>query len=43
MLAQAGYLDHAETVDSMTLFANQVMPRLREHEAERNRELTAAA
>ncbi|HVV32068.1 MAG TPA: LLM class flavin-dependent oxidoreductase [Vitreimonas sp.] len=30
MLGQAGYLDHAEAVDSMTLFAKEVAPRLRE-------------
>jgi alkanesulfonate monooxygenase SsuD/methylene tetrahydromethanopterin reductase-like flavin-dependent oxidoreductase (luciferase family) len=30
MLGQAGFLDHEETIDSMTLFAEQVAPRLRE-------------
>ncbi len=30
MLGQAGYLEHDDTVDSMTLFANEVAPRLRE-------------
>ena len=31
MLGQAGYLEHAETVDSMALFAKEVAPRLVEH------------
>jgi hypothetical protein len=43
MLAQAGYLDHEETVDSMTLFAEEVMPRLRDYARSKNAELTAAA
>jgi hypothetical protein len=41
MLGQAGYLSHEETVDSMTLFAEQVMPRLKEYNARRSRELGA--
>ena len=43
MLGQAGYLSHEETVDSMTLFANEVAPRLREYARSKNAELTAAA
>ena len=43
MLGQAGYLSHEETVDSMTLFANEVAPRLREYARPKNAELTAAA
>jgi len=30
MMGQAGTLDHAETVDNLTLFAREVLPRLRE-------------
>ena len=30
MMGQAGNLNHADTVDSLTLFANEVMPRLKE-------------
>ena len=30
LLSQAGLLSHAETVDSLTLFAKEVMPRLKE-------------
>jgi hypothetical protein len=41
MLGQAGYLNHEETVDSMTLFAEQVMPRLKEYNAQKIRELGA--
>lgn len=43
MLAQAGYLEHEETIDSMTLFAEEVAPRLREYARSKNLELTAAA
>ena len=28
MMGQAGYLNHADTVDNLTLFAKEVMPRL---------------
>jgi len=38
MLGQAGYLSHEETVDSMTLFSQEVMPRLREYAAQKARE-----
>ena len=41
MLGQAGYLEHEETVDSMTLFAEQVAPRLRAYAAEKDRALAA--
>jgi hypothetical protein len=30
LMAQAGTLSHADTADSLTLFAKEVMPRLRE-------------
>ena len=33
LMQQGGYLNHADTVDSMTLFAREVMPRLRERNA----------
>jgi hypothetical protein len=33
MLGQGGFLDHADTVANITLFANEVMPRLRELDA----------
>ena len=29
MMGQAGYLNHADTVDNLTLFAKEVMPRLK--------------
>jgi len=35
MLAQAGYLSHEETVDTLTLFSQEVAPRLREYSARR--------
>jgi hypothetical protein len=30
-MAQAGFLDHADTVDSLTLMAKEIMPRLKEY------------
>ena len=33
LMGQGGYLNHADTVDSMTLFAREVLPRLRERES----------
>ena len=30
MFGQGGFLDHADTVANITLFAKEVMPRLRE-------------
>jgi alkanesulfonate monooxygenase SsuD/methylene tetrahydromethanopterin reductase-like flavin-dependent oxidoreductase (luciferase family) len=30
MMGQAGHLSHEDTVDSLTLFAKEVMPRLKE-------------
>jgi hypothetical protein len=30
MFGQGGFLDHADTVENITLFAKEVMPRLRE-------------
>ena len=43
MLAQAGYLSHEETVDTLTLFAEQVAPRLREYTSRREASLSNAA
>jgi hypothetical protein len=31
MMAQAGWLSHEETVENLTLFANEVLPRLKEY------------
>ena len=31
MMGQAGFLSHADTVDSLTLFAKEVLPRLKEY------------
>lgn len=42
MLGQAGYLEHEETIDSMTLFAEQVAPRLRQYAKNKFPELQAA-
>ena len=33
MMTQAGQMEHADTVDSMTLFAREVMPRLQDFHA----------
>jgi len=30
-MAQAGFLTHADTVDSLTLMAKEIMPRLKEY------------
>ena len=30
VMAQAGFLSHADTVDSLTLMAKEIMPRLKE-------------
>jgi hypothetical protein len=30
MFGQGGFLDHADTVENITLFAKEVLPRLRE-------------
>jgi alkanesulfonate monooxygenase SsuD/methylene tetrahydromethanopterin reductase-like flavin-dependent oxidoreductase (luciferase family) len=43
MLSQAAYLSHDETVDTMTLFAEQVAPRLRQYAKTKNEELIQAA
>jgi hypothetical protein len=31
IIAQAGFLSHADTVDSLTLMAKEIMPRLKEY------------
>jgi alkanesulfonate monooxygenase SsuD/methylene tetrahydromethanopterin reductase-like flavin-dependent oxidoreductase (luciferase family) len=33
MMGQAGHLSHEDTVDNLTLFAKEVMPRLKQHAA----------
>ena len=33
LMSQGGYLNHKDTVDSMTLFAREVLPRLQERES----------
>jgi alkanesulfonate monooxygenase SsuD/methylene tetrahydromethanopterin reductase-like flavin-dependent oxidoreductase (luciferase family) len=43
MLSQAGYLSHDETVDTMTMFAEQVAPRLREYAKQKNEQIIQAA
>lgn len=35
LMNQGGYLDHADTVDSLRLFGREVLPRLKEREAAR--------
>jgi hypothetical protein len=31
IMAQAGFLNHADTVDSLTIMAKEIMPRLKEY------------
>jgi hypothetical protein len=31
MMGQAGYLSHEDTVDNLTLFSKEVLPRLQEY------------
>ena len=31
VMAQAGFLDHKDTVDSLTLLAKEILPRLKEY------------
>ena len=31
IMGQAGFLDHADTVDSLTLMAKEILPRLKEY------------
>ncbi len=42
MMGQAALLDHADTVDNLTLFANEVYPRLRELKQDSRERLPAA-
>ena len=42
MFGQGGFLDHADTVGNITLFAKEVLPRLRELNAEQKRAALAA-
>ena len=41
MFGQGGFLDHKDTVANITLFAKEVMPRLRELNAEPGRSAAA--
>ena len=43
VLASAGHISHAETVDSLTLFSKEVMPRLRELKSSHEVRLNNAA
>jgi alkanesulfonate monooxygenase SsuD/methylene tetrahydromethanopterin reductase-like flavin-dependent oxidoreductase (luciferase family) len=43
LLGQAGFMSHEETVDSLTLFAKEVMPRLREYSKQQEEKAFAAA
>jgi hypothetical protein len=42
MFGQGGFLDHADTVENITLFAKEVMPRLRELNREPQKTAVAA-
>jgi hypothetical protein len=42
VITQGGSLDHNDTVDSLTLLAKEIMPRLRDYE-QPNARRTAAA
>ena len=42
MMGQAGFLNHADTCDSLTLFAKEVLPRLREYKYSPERAPNAA-
>jgi hypothetical protein len=43
MFGQGGFLDHADTVANITLFGQEVMPRLRELNPEPKKASAAAA
>jgi alkanesulfonate monooxygenase SsuD/methylene tetrahydromethanopterin reductase-like flavin-dependent oxidoreductase (luciferase family) len=43
MFGQGGFLDHADTVANITLFAKEVLPRLRELSPESNKTAAVAA
>jgi alkanesulfonate monooxygenase SsuD/methylene tetrahydromethanopterin reductase-like flavin-dependent oxidoreductase (luciferase family) len=43
VLASAGHISHAETVDSLTLFSKEVMPRLKELKSSHEVDLSKAA
>jgi hypothetical protein len=38
-MAQGGWLDHANTVDNLTLFSKEVLPRLKELKADDTHQL----
>jgi hypothetical protein len=41
-MAQAGLLNHADTVDSLTLMAKEIMPRLKEYKQPAVAQIAAA-
>ena len=43
MFGQGGFLDHADTVGNITLFAKEVLPRLGELDPKRSKLAAAAA
>lgn len=42
VITQGGSLDHNDTVDSLTLLAREIMPRLRDYEQPKARRTAAA-
>ena len=42
VMAQGGFLDHRDTVDSLTLMAQEIVPRLKEYEQPGARRTAAA-
>ena len=42
VMAQAGFLSHADTVDSLTLMAKEIMPRLKEYKQPEAAQIAAA-
>jgi alkanesulfonate monooxygenase SsuD/methylene tetrahydromethanopterin reductase-like flavin-dependent oxidoreductase (luciferase family) len=42
VMAQAGFLDHKDTVDSLTLLAKEIMPRLKDYKQPETAEVAAA-
>ena len=42
VIAQAGFLSHADTVDSLTLMAKEIMPRLKEYKQPEAAQIAAA-
>ena len=42
VMAQAGFLSHADTVDSLTLMAKEIMPRLKDYKQPEAAQIAAA-